>query len=265
VDLFDNAYTEILATPGFEWDDWARDNLAAFRPRHLLLARLLDKHLAGGREVIADVGCHNGFFLRLSSHLQFRKFLGVDFFEVPAARSFLQGLQGAEFHLSNFSESGFLKRFADESVDCVCSTEVFEHLFNRPFGYLSECWRILRRNGVLALTTPNPATLANSLRVLLNRPVQWGAVMFAETDKVSSEGQPAAFWDIHFREYFYSEMREIIAKLPGVKIVESGYIATQAGPKSSWRKRAGKWFQWTLGLGKCRPFCATQYWLLLKQ
>jgi SAM-dependent methyltransferase len=238
--------------------------LHVFRPRHLLMAELIDRHLSGRRETIADIGCHNGFFLRLASHLGFRRLIAIDYFELPPARSFLRGLGGAEFHRTNFNEAGFLRDLPDGGVDCVSSTEVVEHLFNHPLGYLLECWRVLRPGGVLALTTPNPATLVNSLRLLAGRSIQWGAVAFAETVKVTPDGLPAAMWDIHFREYLAAELEEVLKKLPGSRVIESGFVGTGPDPSSAATKRWGKSLQWRLGLGRCRPLCTTQYWLLRK-
>jgi len=261
---FAHAYEQVLQLADFEWDEATRQNLHVYRPRHLLLGELVDRHLSGRREIIADIGCHNGFFLRLSNSLGFRRFMAIDFFELPPARSFLRGLTDAEFHRRNFNEANFLHGIADESVDCLVSTEVFEHLFNHPLGYLQECWRILRPGGVLPLTTPNPATFANAVRLVTNRPIQWGAVAFAETIKLTPEGLPAAMWDIHFREYFASELETIIHKLPDVEIVARGYIGTGTDPQSSLVKRFAKTIQHAFGLGRWRPLCTTQYWLLRK-
>lgn len=47
------------------------------------------------------------------------------------------------------------------SADCIVAGEVIEHLTN-PYGFLSECYRILNRNGRMIITTPN----INSIKVL---------------------------------------------------------------------------------------------------
>lgn len=55
--------------------------------------------------------------------------------------------------------------FLAESFNVIYSSEVVEHLpFIDPF--LKECYRILRLNGLLILTTDNPAYLKNRFRLL---------------------------------------------------------------------------------------------------
>jgi hypothetical protein len=48
-------------------------------------------------------------------------------------------LPDAQFLHANFNSEGFLGAVADGSVDCVVSTEVIEHLYHHPPGYLAEC------------------------------------------------------------------------------------------------------------------------------
>jgi SAM-dependent methyltransferase len=260
----DEAFDRLLALPQSREEPWTLPNLNSFRPRHLLMARSIEKYLTGPRTSIADIGCHNGFFLRLSEGLGFTRFLAVDYFEIPPERSYLTGLAGVEHVRSNFNADHFLASQADASVDCVVSTEVFEHLYNHPLGYLLECWRVLRPGGLLLLTTPNPCTLANAWRMTNGRSYSWGGVAFARTPKITPDGLPLAVWDIHFREYAPSELAEVVNDLPGVQVLERGFVATAPDPSSSILKRLAKSTQWALGLGRARAFCTTQYMILKK-
>lgn len=61
--------------------------------------------------------------------------------------------------------------FDDETFDVVVLTEVVEHLREYPARSLAEACRILRRGGVLVLTTPNAAYLRNRLMLLRGRSV----------------------------------------------------------------------------------------------
>src|SRR5271170_1852670 len=154
-------YDQLLLSSCLDHDPWSRGSLQTFRPRHLKMYEAIETHLEGRRDSIADIGCHNGFFLRLASELGFQRFVAVDYFPLPADRSFLADLAGVEFLKANFNQDNFLEALADESLDVVVSTEVFEHIYHHPLGYLRECWRVLRSGGLLLLSTPNPSTFAN--------------------------------------------------------------------------------------------------------
>jgi hypothetical protein len=86
-----------------------------------------------------------------------------------------------------------------------------------------------------------------------------GDKAFARTPKVSSDGEPLAAWDIHFREYTLPTVLELIADLPDATVVDAGFVAN--GP--SGRSRAIKNLALTLirrsGLGKSRLLSATEY------
>jgi SAM-dependent methyltransferase len=92
---------------------------------------------------------------------------------------------------------------ANGSFDAVLFGEVFEHLLNHPLGVLGEIHRVLRPGGTLLLTSPNPSTLGNALRVLLDRHSMWGTDDFACSPKIQ-QGQIIYNGDIHYREYCVS-------------------------------------------------------------
>jgi len=261
----ERTYDELLRSSVLDHDPWSRPNLQTFRPRHELLWHALERHLQAPTDTIADIGCHNGFFMRLAAELGFRRFIAVDYFPLPPERSFLAELPGVETLRRNFNAEDFLDGIEDGSVDAVVSTEVLEHLYNHPAGYLAEVWRVLRPGGVLLLTTPNPGTITKAMRALRGKPVVWGDLKFARTPKiVADSGEPLAVWDIHFREYQPSTVRTLLEELPGADIKESGFIAT--GPSSS-GSRAGRLIRtltWRTGLGHVRILSATQYHVVQK-
>ncbi|MFH1308564.1 MAG: methyltransferase domain-containing protein [Patescibacteria group bacterium] len=55
-----------------------------------------------------------------------------------------------------------------ESVNMILAGEIIEHLLN-PLSFLRECNRILGKNGILILSTPNICSLKNRFRVLFNK------------------------------------------------------------------------------------------------
>jgi 2-polyprenyl-3-methyl-5-hydroxy-6-metoxy-1,4-benzoquinol methylase len=256
-------YNQLMQSPCLDHDPWSRPTLQTFRPRHLKMYQAIETYLQGPRDSIADIGCHNGFFLRLASELGFKRFVAVDYFALPDERSFLTGLAGVQFLKANFNQDNFLQALADESLDVVVSTEVFEHIYHHPLGYLRECWRVLRRGGLLLLTTPNPTTFANAVRLAMGKEISWGSMAFAETPKLSPEGMPLAVWDIHFREYTQAILSDIVGKLDGAEVIEKGFLAN--GPSSTeteFKRLAISIVSGVSILSNWRPLCATQYMIV---
>jgi 2-polyprenyl-3-methyl-5-hydroxy-6-metoxy-1,4-benzoquinol methylase len=255
----DSLYSSLLRSPRLDQDPWSRTNLQIFRPRHTLLWEEISRHLPEPRETIADIGCHNAFFLRLSLELGFTRFLGVDFFELPPERSFLQELPNAHMLRANFNSEDFLGAVHDASVDCVVSTEVLEHLYQHPAGYLAECWRILKPGGLLLLSTPNPCNLTRAAKLISGRSPVWGDVAFARTPKTTSDGEPLAVWDIHFREYTLPTVRELLGDLEGAQVLAQGFIANAPSARSGAAKNLALGAAWRAGLGHMRLLAASEY------
>lgn len=54
----------------------------------------------------------------------------------------------------------------DNSIDIVLAGEIIEHLFS-PFKFIREIHRILKKGGVLILSTPNTCSFINRIKMLL--------------------------------------------------------------------------------------------------
>ncbi len=264
-DILTTLYDELLASSVVRSDQDTVTNLHTFRPRHEALWRALGHHLNGRRETIADIGCHNGFFLRLVEPLGFRRFVAIDYFELPPERSFLPHLNGVEFIKANFNEEDFLGSLADGSVDAAVSTEVFEHIYGHPAGYLAEVWRVLRPGGLLLFSTPNPGYLSKVLKSLAGKPVLWGDLDFARTPKTNTgTGKPLAVWDIHFREYQPTDMRTLLEELKGAEVILSGFAANAPRPDDSFLGGRAKRMLQVTGAARTRIFASTQYYVVRK-
>lgn len=101
---------------------------------------------------ILDIGCADGGFLKtFSAHVE--KY-GIDIIE--------QKSEGFTFKQCNL-EDGI--PFEDEFFDKIFCGGVIEHLLDTDF-FLDECYRVLKRNGSLVLTTDNLSSLVNLLRWL---------------------------------------------------------------------------------------------------
>src|SRR5206468_2882198 len=81
---------------------------------------------------------------------------------------------GILYRTTNLNDPVPLSDYAPDSFDVVLLGEVFEHILNHPAGLLKSINRILCRGGLLVLTTPNPSTLANAVRVLRDTHLLWG-------------------------------------------------------------------------------------------
>jgi SAM-dependent methyltransferase len=262
----DSLYSSLLRSPRLDEDPWSRTNLQIFRPRHTLLWNQIARHLPEPRDTIADVGCHNAFFLRLSLELGFRHFVGVDFFELPPQRSFLEELPSAQMLRANFNHDDFLAdAVPDASVDCVVSTEVLEHLYHHPAGYLAECWRILRPGGLMLLSTPNPCNISRAVRLIGGRSPVWGDLAFARTPKVTSDGEPLAVWDVHFREYTLPTVRELIGDFEGARVLDEGFIVNAPSERSNAAKNLVLGAAWRAGLGHSRLLAASEYLIVRRE
>jgi len=114
------------------------------------VAWLTYKH--GGR--LLDVGCGNGSFLANMKRLGWLvEGVEVDPKAVIQARS-----KGVEVWCQTLQE----KRYPDNFFDAITLFHVIEHV-HEPLEMLAECWRILKKGGLLILTTPNTQSLGRKI------------------------------------------------------------------------------------------------------
>lgn len=95
---------------------------------------------------LLDVGCSNGEFMH---YAQLR---GFETYGVELNRRTAEIAQSNGLNVFN----GFLKdaRYADEFFDVIYLGDVIEHVTS-PHDLLKECSRILRKGGVMVISTPN--------------------------------------------------------------------------------------------------------------
>jgi len=112
--------------------------------------------------------------------------------------------------------------FEDGKFDFVTSLDVIEHLPASPLHFLQEIYRVLKPNGVLFLSNPNPASLYNCIRLSLGKsiydpiPGYFNASFHGEEEEFSG----------HWREYTLKEL-EYMVKAVGFKIEKKGHRSTE--------------------------------------
>ena len=99
--------------------------------------------------IVLDVACGNGTLLRELSKKAKIQANGIDISEnmIHAAK--------ARYPYMNFEVSPcYPLKWSDESVDIITVCCAFHH-FDHPQGFVSECKRILKKNGIVYLAEPN--------------------------------------------------------------------------------------------------------------
>lgn len=93
-------------------------------------------------------------------------------------------------------------RVPDTSIDLVIAGEVFEHL-SSPVHFIEEISRVLKKDGIVFLTTPNVCYIGNILRLIINKsnfpPLEASTITIPEQ-------RP------HIRLYAAEEIRQLMAE-----------------------------------------------------
>ncbi len=79
----------------------------------------------------------------------------------------------------------FALPFADESFDCIISSEVIEHVYD-PSGFISELLRCVKKGGALIITTPYKEKLIYHLCVHCNKKTPQNAHLHSFDEKILS-------------------------------------------------------------------------------
>jgi len=109
--------------------------------------------------------------------------------------------------------SGYLKDvwqnglpYPDNHFDAVILSEVIEHLNFNPLPVFQEINRILKKDGILYITTPNQVNFMNRIKIILGR-----SIRNSLSDSVTQLDQTKhTICGIHWREYTLEELIQLL-------------------------------------------------------
>ena len=155
--------------------------------------------------MLLDVGCGEGTFAKLAAK-NYNHIYGIDlcFRALTSANNkSIQVIKG------NLNKEGI--SFQDGSFDAVTCLDVIEHVFD-PVALLLEINRVLKKNGVLILTTPNVRFIEFVSSILLK----------GQFPKTSND--PDTYNGGHINYFTFSDIRSLL-KSSGFNLMRERGIA----------------------------------------
>jgi len=107
--------------------------------------------------------------------------------------------------------------FSSNSFGFVLMMDVFEHLIRDPLHSIRGTHKVLKKNGIFILTTPNFFSLHNLISLLFR-----GKTILSVA-KTLDEGTSVSGYMGHFREYTKNEMTEIL-NLCGFRVTDMYFV-----------------------------------------
>lgn len=111
---------------------------------------------------ILDYGCYDGYLLSLIKRKN--ELHGIEASEYGFRMSKKRGINVKKF----FYTGDKLTPYSSNTFDLVVAGEIIEHVIDTE-GFLLEISRLLKKNGLLVLTTPNIASLGRRLFLLMGK------------------------------------------------------------------------------------------------
>lgn len=158
----------------------------------IVFHELLPYDIAGKR--LLDAGCGTGYFSKLASEkgaIVTSLDIGEKLLEKVAEKCNTERVVGSVFDI----------QFEDNYFDLIISSEVIEHTEN-PYWAIREFYRVLKLDGILALTVPNrfwkwSCILANALKI---RPYE-GIENWVGYTRLKKELESAGFTILKYRGF----------------------------------------------------------------
>ncbi len=98
--------------------------------------------------------------------------------------------------------------------------EVLEHLNFNPLPVIQEINRIMKKNGAIYVSMPNPASLPNRLKLIRGESIHNPVIDFS--NQLGAEGNMIV--GLHWREYTAAETKEMLETM-GFSLVEQKYYS----------------------------------------
>jgi SAM-dependent methyltransferase len=186
-EAFSRHYNECVPTVEEELSMWSEYHGHRHEMRYRLVGEATRRHVPPGG-VVLDIGCGSALVADQLSDLSVH-YIGLDFggHHIESAAKRHSDADGRPLRTTFVRGDGEHLPVADASVDVVVFTEVIEHLV-RPELAVWEIARVLRRGGVLVLTTNNASEMP--LRFPLSDPLAFleKAIGFSRDELIS--GRP---------------------------------------------------------------------------
>jgi len=173
--------------------------------RYEFLQQYLKERLLPGAKIL-DVGCYPPFLL---------DWLEQNKMQAYGVASQHEKIEQKQVKILNIDRDKF--PWEDQMFDVVIFTEVLEHLPFSPQHALKEMQRVLKKNGLLVLSTPNSTKLQNRVRLLAGKSITFPLEQLLETAPGSD-----AIYHRHNREYTKTELEQLITRA-GFAVIESSY------------------------------------------
>ena len=220
---FKKAYKKLIESKDLVSDglkDWWANYLLTNEERYTFTYDLISKYETGSDGKILEVGsipCHLTILLSQ---------MGIEVHGVDLNPGRLEQLITHHDILVKRAniESEDLP-FDDNEFNLILFTEVIEHLRIDPFRALKEMFRVLKKDGILLLSTPN-VTLLNKINFLRGIPYQGDIISeFEKLEKIGHMG--------HFRIYDKNELIEMLQFI-GFAPLNVSYFGKPEQSKLNW-------------------------------
>lgn len=191
---------------------------------------------------LLDSGCGIGYFSkRVLEHLpeDVEKIVGLDIEEWIDKDLF----KNKKFEFIKADATTTNSKLKSSSFDVIVSNDILEHVENDS-AYLRECSRLIKKNGILILMTPNLERFTQLLSAIFSKKV----LEFPKTTAIELVNGKEIH-HIHLREYNKSQLQEKIVK----EFPFSLWVPLFVGIKVPWFNFVGSY---NLKINKL-PFLAT--------
>lgn len=108
---------------------------------------------------VLDIGSGNGIINEILPQI---KYTGIDFSKIAVKDGIRKGYNIIRHDITKTFP------FKNNTFHLIIASEIIEHILDTDY-ILRECYRVLKKNGTLILTTPNICSFSSRMRVLFGK------------------------------------------------------------------------------------------------